>query len=431
MDRRRFFAAVPAAIGSTHALAQATPGEPRMRRWDEQRWVLDNLIQANGIDWDQGRTGVILRACGLAVQADMVALRQRVRKYADIVPAFEALARRREALAIAYEKDGAPIPARDNYYIAATYWATAMWPIDVVNDQLRLFNQRKRETYTRYMALADHPVEWVELPYRGRSLSAIWHLPPGYRKGDRVRTIVFVPGMDGYKERSVSLYADHYMQRGYAVLAIEGPGYWEAPLRGIFVDVKGWQEFGKTCMEWLRARPEVDPDRIGVIGSSFGTFFSAILVSDEPRYRAAAVIGTCYEPGGHSIFEEASPTFKRRFMFMSGISDEAKFDQFRRTLDWNGYAQRIRMPFMVVAGEADELSPLRYGDAFVAALAGPKLFMVYQDSRHSLAGPSVNNGPDPRIHAAEWMSARLDGRPMSSERWFIENGGRVVRTPLS
>ena len=65
-------------------------------------------------------------AGGLAVQADMVALRQRVRKYADIVPAFEALARRREALAIAYEKDGAPIPARDNYYIAACYWANAM-----------------------------------------------------------------------------------------------------------------------------------------------------------------------------------------------------------------------------------------------------------------------------------------------------------------
>jgi hypothetical protein len=103
-------------------------------------------------------------------------------------------------------------------------------------------------------------------------------------------------------------------------------------------------------MEWLRARPEVDPGRIGVIGSSFGTFFSAILVSDEPRYRTASVIGSCCEPGGYSIFEEASPTFKRRFMFMSGITDEAKFDQLRRTLDWNGYAQRIRIPFMVVGG---------------------------------------------------------------------------------
>ncbi|MCX7200541.1 MAG: hypothetical protein NTW37_21795 [Proteobacteria bacterium] len=60
-------------MAGSHALAQTVPCEPRMRRWDEQRWVLDNLIQTNGIDWDQGSTGVILRACGLAVQADMVA----------------------------------------------------------------------------------------------------------------------------------------------------------------------------------------------------------------------------------------------------------------------------------------------------------------------------------------------------------------------
>ena len=32
-------------------------GEPVVKRFDEQRWVLDNVIQANGIDWDQGHTG--------------------------------------------------------------------------------------------------------------------------------------------------------------------------------------------------------------------------------------------------------------------------------------------------------------------------------------------------------------------------------------
>lgn len=431
MDRRTFFSLAPAAAATALAAPAAlAAGEPKMRRWDEQRWALDNIIQSNGIDWDQGRTGVILRSCGLAVQGDMVALRQRVRKYADIIPAFEALAKRREVLAIEYEKEGAKIPARDNYYFAASYWANAMWPIDEVNDKIKFFNQKKRDNFTKYIEFADHKIEWVELPYRGKTLSAIWHLPPGYQAGQKVRTVVLVPGMDGFKERSVSLYADNFMQRGYAVLAIEGPGYWEAPVRGIFVDVKGWQEFGKTCADWLVKRPEVDTTKIGVTGTSFGTFFAAIFVSDEPRYKACSVIGTCYEPGGHSIFEEASPTFKKRFMFMSGIADEGAFDTFRKTLDWNGYAQQIKMPFMVVAGESDELSPLKYGEAFVAALGGPKIFMIYQDSRHSLAGPSVSNGPEPRIYQAEWLTRRLDGVPMESERWFIENSGRVVKTKL-
>ena len=27
-------------------------GEPHVRRFEEQRWLLDNIIRANGIDWD-------------------------------------------------------------------------------------------------------------------------------------------------------------------------------------------------------------------------------------------------------------------------------------------------------------------------------------------------------------------------------------------
>src|SRR6516225_5455931 len=107
-----------------------------MRRFNEQRWALDNIIQANGIDWDQGRTAVMIRNCGAAVIGDMAVLRQRVKKYADIAPAFEALARIREAKAREAEQDGETLEARDNYFIAAQYWASAMWPIDEINDRI-------------------------------------------------------------------------------------------------------------------------------------------------------------------------------------------------------------------------------------------------------------------------------------------------------
>jgi hypothetical protein len=127
MDRRDFLRAAPFAAIAGASVARAADGsfpagEPRMKRFDEQRWALDNIIQSNGIDWDQGHTGVLLSACGLAVQGDMATLRSGVKKYADIIPAFERLARRREAMAIEFEKNDEMIPARDNYYIAAVYW---------------------------------------------------------------------------------------------------------------------------------------------------------------------------------------------------------------------------------------------------------------------------------------------------------------------
>jgi dienelactone hydrolase len=440
MDRRQFLhrasivatAAGAGSLGAPVAAQDRRPvGEPIVRRFDEERWVLDNVIQANGIDWDQPHTAILLRACGLDIVGDMTALKGRVKKYADIAPAFEALARRREHRAAAAEQAGEKIPARDDYFIAAQYWASAMWPIDEVNRTLTMYNAKKRETFGKYMQLADHHVEWAEIPYRGKTLPAVFHLPPGYRNGTKVPVVVIVPGMDGYKEKYVSLYGDDWMQRGVAVLCVEGPGYWEAPLRGIYVDVAGWAETGEEVMRYLAARPEIDADKVALTGSSFGSFFSAIMMSHEPRYKACAITGTCYQPGGYAIFETASPTFKRRFMFMSGLTDEGEFDRFRKTLDWHGYAEKIKAPYLVIAGGSDELCPIESTQSFVAALSGPKQLVIYQGSRHGVGGvPSTVNGPPPRTYQTEWIMARLAGKPLDNARWVVEASGKVDKTAL-
>ena len=139
----------------------------------------------------------------------------------------------------------------------------------------------------------------------------------------------------------------------------------------------------------------------------------------------------CHEPGFHTIFEEASPTFKVRFMYMSGITDEATFDELRRTMTWEGHAEKIRAPYLCVAGELDELSPLVHSERLMAALRGPKRLVVYQDSRHSVGNvPAANLGPFPPILMADWMAATLEGVSFPSERWFVEATGRIVKTTL-
>ncbi len=407
-------------------------GAPVVKRFDEQRWVLDNVIQANGVDWDQSHTGVAIRSCGPSVVPEMEQLRKQVRRLVDICPSFEAFARKREAMAEDAEKSGDRTAARDHYYIAASYWASAMWTIDEVNAQLMTQNEKKLANFKKYMALADHHIEWVEIPYRGKSLPAIFHLPPNYQRGSKVPVIVVVSGMDGFKERSVALYKDGWMERGYAVLAFEGPGYWEPPVRGIYVDVPGWAEAAKTVADWLVKRPEIDASKIGMTGVSFGSFFTAIMMAADSRYKACAVVGTCYEPGGETIFNRASPTFKKRFMFMSGITDEREFDAFRKTIDWNGYAQKVKGAYIVACGEYDQLCPLEYTEAFMKALGGPKQLLVYEGGNHSIAETTATkNGPEPRRYQAEWMTARLEGKPFSNERWFIESSGKVVKEAMA
>jgi len=432
MDRRSFIAS---AAGASAALATGAafagePGAAMTRRFAEQRWALDNIIRANGIDWDQPRSLYLSAPCGVEAGADFAAVRARVQKMADIGPAFESTAKRREGKARAAEADGDKITARDNWFMAAIHYGAAEWPYDDSGAKHIELHQKKRACYANYARLADHKVEAVAVPLRDKSIPAWFHLPPGYA-GGKLPVVISIPGMDSFKEAGVALGNDRWLARGAAVLSIDGPGQYESPLLGVYVSMQNWIDAGPALVDWLGTRPEIDARRIGVTGTSFGSFFGTIMAAHEPRIAATAVASTCLEPGCHTIFEEASPTFKKRFMWMSNFTDEAKFDEFAKTLTWEGHVEKIRSPYLVVAGEADELSPLEFTDRMIRTMTGPRQLVVYADSRHSVGGvPAANLGPFPPGLVADWLIARLDGKPFASERWFVQPTGQVVKSAL-
>ena len=404
-------------------------GEPKVRRFSEQRWSIDNIIQANGIDWDQPRSIYLQAPCGVESLPDFAAIRQRVKKMADIGPAFEAAARRREAKARLAEEADELVTARDNYFMASVHWGASQWTFDENNEQNIFLNQKKRTCYANYARLADHRVEPVWIPFKDTALPAWYHLPPDYVDGSKIPAVVSIPGMDSFKEGAVALYGDRWLNRGMAVLAVDGPGQYEAPLLGIRATMENWIAAAPALYEWLSTRPEIDAKRIGVSGTSFGSFFGTILAANEPRYRATAVSATCLEPGCHTIFEEASPTFKKRFMWMAGYTDEAQFDEFIKSYTWEGHVERIRSPYLCLAGEAEELSPLVHAERLFAQLKAPKRLVVYQEARHAIGGvSSVALGPNPPTLIADWMMARLAGKPLASERWYVTATGQVNKT---
>jgi dienelactone hydrolase len=404
-------------------------GAPHVRRFDAQRWLIDNVIRANGIDWDQPRSLYIHGPCGMEANADFAGIRERVKKMADIGPAFAAVARRREAKANAAAQADRKITARDNFFMAAVHWGAAQWPYDENDETNIAYNNKKRECYAKYAALSDRHVEAVWVPFKDKAIPGWLHLPPGYT-GGRLPVVISVPGMDSYKEIQVALYGDRFLNRGMAVLAIDGPGQYEAPMIGLYFSMENWMAAGPVLVDWIAARSELDATRIGVSGTSFGSLFGTVLTANEPRIRACAVMSVCHEPGCHTIFQEASPTFKKRFMYMSGITDEDEFDEFRKTITWEGHAEKIRAPYLCVAGEAEELSPLEHSEHLMAALKGPKQMVVYQESRHSVGNvPAANLGPFPPILVADWLADRLAGKSFVSERWYVTGSGEINKTP--
>jgi hypothetical protein len=420
MDRRGFigsFTVAGAALAASPAAWANSEGGAMTRRFAQQRWALDNIIRANGIDWDQPRSLYLSGPCGVEANADFAAIRARVQKMADIGPAFESTATRREAKARAAETDGNTVTARDNWYMAAIHYGAAEWPYDDSGEKHLALHRKKRDCFANYARLADHKIEAVSIPFKGKTIPAWFHLPPGYKDG-KLPVIISIPGMDSFKETGVALANDRWMARGVAVLAIDGPGQYESPLLGVYVSMQNWIDAGPVVVDWLLQRPEIDSGKIGVTGN-------------EPRIAATAVASTCLEPGCHTIFEEASPTFKKRFMWMSDFTDEDKFDAFVKTLTWEGHVEKIRSPYLVVAGEADELSPLEHTERMIRTMTGPRQLVVYADSRHSVGNvPAANAGPFPPVLVADWLVARLNGKSFASERWFVEPTGRIVKAAL-
>jgi len=403
------------------------PAEPQVQRMEAQRWLVDATIRSVGIEWDQPRLNSYATACGPLASGDLAAVRARVQKYSDINPAFETVARRREAVAARAGAAGHLATARDNYFIASVFWAASQWTL-LSNDAHNLANNaRKRECFQAYAKNADHKVEaaWVPLP-GGGSLPGWFHLPYGYSAG-KVPAIVSIPGMDGFKEANIALAGDRWLSRGIAVLVLEGPGQYEAVLGGVPFSMDAWKATGKAAYAWLKARGEVDAKRIGIIGNSFGSFFATLAAAHEPRYCAAAITSICLEPAGETIFQKASPTFKHRFMYMSGFTDEARFDRMRRSMTLEPHARRIRMPFLCVAGERDELCPVEWAYRTLDAMRGPTQLVVYQESRHSVGNvPSTVLGPNPPSMSADWMLDRLNGVPFESARLLVEANGNIV-----
>lgn len=397
--------------------------ERKMRRWREQRWLLDQVIQTRGLDWDQGRTGKILRNCGPGVEGELREIGRRIQKFTDIPREFSRAAQRREELAREAEKAGHEVEAREHYYVAAIFYINAMWAVYEDGNAKRIaWGEKKRACYDKFIQFAGRPIERVELPFEGKTVSAILHLPPRMKAGEKVPAILYIPGMDGVKEDN-PMQGDPFLERGVAVLAIDGPGQGETRARGVKCTAANYADAGKLACDYLVKRPEIDANRLAIMGSSMGSYWGPRVAAAEPRFKACAVSGVCVEPGQYTIFNTASPTFKMNYMYMSGYDDEAAFDEFAKTLTLKEAASKIACPYFVVAGEDDELCPIEFVYEFMEQIRSPKVLVVYEGEKHSIRNPRA------RTLLVDWLKDRLEGKPFKSEKIYVEMSGKEAHTP--
>ena len=398
-------------------------------RFRDQRWLLDTVIRLLGPEFDQSRLQYLSAPMDPDHKGAVVGLQNSIKRWDDIAPEFSGLARRFELQARSALARGHDVSASDGFFAASVMYGGAQWPIFANTDLNQALERKKNDCFREYARNADHRVEAVEIPYAGKSLAAYFHLPSGYT-GGALPCLVMIEGMDAFKELAVFGAGDRFLRRSFACLVIDGPGQGSSLTREIWYDPARYGSVGTAAIDWLQKRTEVDPGRIMAWGLSFGSFWATQMAAAEPRFAACAVMYTCFQPHNWPLMQMASPSFRRRFMYMTDIYDEQAFDSMMSLMDVRPLSTKLNMPYFVMAGEDDSLSDFACTVEHMNRVPGPKTLVMYAGEEHGMGGSRSSQLSAPFFTViADWMADRAAGKPLESTYNVVDRTGRMHSEP--
>ncbi len=401
----------------------------RVSRFREQRWLLDAAVRLLGPEFDQSRLQYYSAPMSPDHRGAVLGLKALINRWDDFAREFTRVARRYEVQARAALGQGHEVTAGDGFFSASVMYGAAQWPL-FENTELNLALERKKtECYLEFAKSADHRIEAVEVPYGDKTLAGYFHLPPGY-SGGRLPCLVMISGMDAFKEVQINASADRFLRRGFACLILDGPGQGTSLTREIWYDPDRYGEVGVAAWEAMAARPEVDAGRIMAWGLSFGSFWATQMAAAEPRFAACAVMYTCFQPHNWPLYDMAAPSFKQRFMYMTGIADEAGFEAITVKMDVMKLSSKLRMPCFVMAGEDDSLSDVGCTIEHLNNVPGPKTLVMYAGEEHGMGGSRSSQLGSPFFPMiADWLADRAKGKPLQSSYNVVDTLGQMHSEP--
>ena len=303
--------------------------------------------------------------------------------------------------------------ACEYYHRACLFYVTAAWGIfDSDNEELLWLTEKITKTFDKIIQYYKVPMERVEIPFEGKSIPGILTLTPGKKKAP---TILLVPGMDQHKENVVNHLNNTYISRGMNTLAIDGPGQGESLVRKIWVDEKNYASAGKAAIDFLVKRPEVDPDRIGIHGTSMGTYWGPIIAIHDSRVKALSTQDSCYYNKDH-IFNETSPNFRLRFMWMAGNLNDEEFDRLAAKMTLEGRESQIKCPHIIFHGEFDHLASTEEVYQYFNGLGSEvKEMRIYENEYHGIS----RFWDEITTMSADWLRDRLNGISPRQKRKIV------------
>jgi hypothetical protein len=210
--------------------------------------------------------------------------------------AYEQLGDRLAGLAADDVRAGHILSAADKYERAAVYYLTGERMQRVGYKPRERVYRKMLDAFEAHLTRTDGLAERAEIPFGDSGFPGIFLR--SRLSGAKAPVMVHVNGLDSTKEMIYGApLAKDLARRGIATLMVDHPGTGEAlRLRGLNAVVEAETWVG-ACVDYLRARDDVDPDRIGIVGWSLGGYYAPRAAAFEKRIALCACWGANYNWG--------------------------------------------------------------------------------------------------------------------------------------
>jgi pimeloyl-ACP methyl ester carboxylesterase len=284
---------------------------------------------------------------------------------------------------------GHAVSAREAYIRASTYYRAAYFPLfgKPVDPRLVEAFERETESFHKAAALFSPPMEALEIPFGDDSLPA--YLVKADDLGTPRPTIVQTNGYDSNIQEMYFSHAPAAIRRGYNYLGFDGPGQGRNLIRDGMPIRPDWENVVRPVIDFALKRPEIDPERIILVGWSFGGFLApraaafehriAALVADpgqwdqrdavipvlplseEEKQRFPDIDPESLQPMEEGLQSpEADPMLRwrllQRGLWVNGV--DTLYDYFVSMLDYelSSVANQISCPTLLTAAEGDPIA---------------------------------------------------------------------------
>ena len=211
---------------------------------------------------------------------------------------WRALAERIHADADRSAAEGHAVSARESYLRASNYYRLCEFYLraDSSNDpEVREVGQLSVDSFAHAAQLMNPAPQPVRFAYEDTTLPGWWipadlgtaHPTGGDPESPRP-TLLFHGGFDSTEEELYFSGGAAAARRGYHVLAFAGPGQGSALRDQKLLFRPDWEAVVTPAVDWLLARPDVNPNAIALMGMSFGGLLAPRAAASE--HRVAALI---------------------------------------------------------------------------------------------------------------------------------------------